>query len=300
MKRFAYTAAALTLILGAVLPLAASAATGLTIQPVKVDQPMKAGDTLKGELLLTNASDSAVSVALSLQDFLPVAGADTLQFVGRAEGVTSVRDWISVDFPGTTTLAVGESRTIPYTVTAPADAEPGDHFGVILFKATPSNAPEGSLKVGTQVGTLVLITIPGNHLQKGSLTDFKTPFLSLGGPVPFTLTFNNTGTVHFEPRGEITVTNIFGKTAGQVPITGKVILPGGTKDLSFSWLVGPLAMGYYKAAATIYDGTGEKLTTATTSFWIVPIGYLIALIAVLFVIYVVLRFIKRHIRITRV
>lgn len=276
----------------------ALAATGLSIQPVKIDQTLNPGDVLDGSILLSNASDGPVEVELSLQDFVPTAGADGIQFIGRTEGVTSVIDWIKVDAKSTFSLDVGEQVSLPYTITAPQNAEPGSHLGVILFKASPKNAAAGSLKVGTQVGTLVMIAIPGNHLEKGNILDFTAPLFSQKGPIPFNIKFQNTGTVHFEPKGSIVIRNMFGQKAGEVPITGQVALPTSIKELKFAWNPGILALGRYTASATIYDGEGNALTSREIRFYIVPVWYIIGFLLVIVFIYLLLRYIKRHVRLT--
>lgn len=274
------------------------ASTGLSIQPVKIDQTINPGDTLDGTILLSNASDGPVDVDVTLQDFVPTAGSDSIQFIGRTEGVTSVIDWIQVGGKPEFSLKVGESVNVPYTITAPANAEPGSHLGVILFKATPSGGQTGSIKVGTQVGTLVLIAIPGNHLEKGNILDFTAPMFMQSGPVPFDIKFQNTGTVHFEPKGSIVITNMLGQKAGEVPITGQVVLPTSIKDLSFMWQTNGFQIGQYKAAATVVDGDGNVLTTQTVSFWILPVWYIVGFLIILLVIYFIIRYIRKHVRIS--
>ena len=274
------------------------ASTGLSIQPVKIDQTINPGDTLDGTILLSNASDGPVDVDVTLQDFVPTAGSDSIQFIGRTEGVTSVIDWIQVGGKPEFSLKVGESVNVPYTITAPANAEPGSHLGVILFKATPSGGQTGSIKVGTQVGTLVLIAIPGNHLEKGNILDFTAPMFMQSGPVPFDIKFQNTGTVHFEPKGSIVIRNMFGTKVGEVPVTGQVTLPTSVKDLKFSWDVGTFAIGRYTASATIYDGDNNALTSKQVSFWIVPVWYILGFLVILALIYFVLRYLKRHVKFT--
>lgn len=284
--------------LSALFPLTASATTGLSIQPVKIDETINPGQSLTGQILLQNASDGPVNVAVSMQDFLPNAGADSIAFVGRAPGVTSVRDWITVQVPASFNLAVGEQKEIPYTINAPLNAEPGGHYGVVLFNATPLASTTGSLKVGTQVGMIVLIAIPGNHLEKGNILDFTAPSFQQSGPVPFTMKFQNTGTVHFEPKGSIVITNMLGQKAAEVPITGQVVLPTSIKDLSFQWEAGGFNIGRYKAVATVVDGDGNALTSQEVSFWIVPVWYVLGFLVLLVVLYFILRYIRRHVRIS--
>ena len=198
------------ILVASVVPGISHAATGLSIQPIKISETMTPGQSVSGNILLTNASDGPVDVEINTQDFVPVGGAEGIQFVGRATGVTSVKDWITVGSNKVFSFKTGESKEIPYTIIAPANAEPGGHFGVVFFKATQPGAA-GSLKIGTQVGVLVLVAIPGNHLQKGKILDFAAPGFIQAGPVPFTIKFENTGTVHFEPKGVITITKCLGK-----------------------------------------------------------------------------------------
>lgn len=281
-----------------VVPQTTFAATGLTIQPIKVSETLKPGESATGSILLTNASDGPIDVEVSKQDFIPVSNADSIQFVGRSPGVTSVIDWISVGSSNTFSFKQGEAREIPYTITAPANAEPGSHLGVILFKATPKSDGGGSIKVGTQVGMLVLVAVPGDHLEKGTITGFSTNEFIQNGPVSFTLGFKNEGTIHFEPKGQILVKNMFGAQVASIPIEGQVVLPTGEKNLSYAWNVVGLLLGRYSAEAIVKDNNGEVLATATTSFWAVPVWYILGFIGVLLVLYFVIAFLKSRVKIT--
>ncbi|HUO50240.1 MAG TPA: hypothetical protein VMU25_01585 [Candidatus Paceibacterota bacterium] len=278
------------------IPVAAFAEIGLKIQPVKISETLNPGESTSGVITLTNVSDQDVNVAVTVQDFVPVANSDTYQFVGRAPGVSSVRDWINV---GTTTsfnFKQGETRDIPYTITAPQDAEPGGHFGAVFFKATGSG--QSSIKVGTQVGMLVLVAIPGSHTESGNILSFTAPAFLQQAPVPFTMKFQNTGTVFFEPRGTIDITDMFGRTVANLPIQGEVVLPTTIKTMEFDWNVSGFLLGKYTAVATIIDGEGNKMTTSAVSFWVVPVWYILAFLVVLIVIFFVLRFLKRRVKIS--
>jgi hypothetical protein len=278
-------------------PLVASAAIGLKIQPVKISETLSPGQSTSGIIYLTNVSDQTVNVAVSVQDFVPVAGADTYQFVGRAPGVSSVRDWIDVGSTTSFTFKQNESREIPYTITAPADAEPGGHFGAIFFKATGASAGS-SIKVGTQVGMLVLIAIPGSHTESGQILSFTAPPFQQQAPVPFTIKFQNTGTVFFEPRGQIVISDMLGRQVASVPIEGEVVLPTSIKTMEFDWDATGFLLGKYTAVATIVDGDGNTLTSSTVSFWVVPVWYIIAFLVVLVLIFLILRFLKRRVRVS--
>jgi hypothetical protein len=296
--RLRHSAAVVLVSLAAVFfsfPLFASATTGLKIQPVKIDQTLSPGNSTSGTITLTNVSDTPVNVAVTTQDFVPLAGADTIQFVGRAPGVTSVRDWIAVGGGNSFTLALNETKEIPYTITAPADAEPGSHFGVVLFNATTKSAGQ-SLNIGTQVGMLVLVTVPGNHLESGTILSFTTQPFMQSGPVAFTIQFQNTGTVYFEPQGTIDIYDMLGHKVGSVPIQGEVVLPTSIRKMEFDWDESGFLFGHYRAVATILDGNGNTLTTAETTFWVLPVWYIVAFLVLLVLLFFLIRFIRRRVR----
>lgn len=271
--------------------------TGLTIQPIKISETIEPGDSVSGEISLINASEGAVEVEVTVEDFIPAAGSMNIQFIGRAEGVTTVRDWISLDIPETFIFEKGQSRSIIYTIKAPPNAEPGGHFGVIFFKAVDLNQ-QGQFKVGTRVGTLVFITVPGNQLQKGDILDFSSPKFVQKGPVPFKIKFENTGTVHFEPKGAITIKNIFGKEVGKIQVAGQVVLPTGVRDLAAVWDVKGLLIGRYTAEINIIDGEGNELTANRIAFYAFPLWYLLGFIITAAALFFGFKFLRRKVKIS--
>lgn len=278
----------------------ARAATGLTIQPVKVSHTIQPGQSVSGVIRLTSASDGdPIQIESSVEDFIPIAGAEGIQFVGRAPGVTTVRDWISLGSERIFQLKQGDQIQIPYTITAPQNAEPGSHFGVAFFKATrPAQDGVEQLSIGTRIGMLILVTVPGNHLQKGKILNFSGPGFVQRPPVDFALKFENTGTVHFEPKGTLMLRNMFGHDVGQVPIEGQVVLPTGVRDINVRWNVKGWLLGYYNATATVFDGDGEALTTNTIGFWVVPVWYILGFILAVLIVFLVLRWFKRRVKIS--
>jgi hypothetical protein len=277
----------------------AFAGTGLTIQPIKISHTLNPGEEVKGVISLSNASDDEeVEVQTIVEDFIPAAGSSNVQFVGRSEGLSTVRDWITLDIPPSFTFKQGEAKEVSYTIKAPANAEPGGHFGVMFFKAL-RKSDSGQLKIGTQVGILLFVTIPGNHLQKGKILDFHVaPFVNGDALIPFNIKFENTGTVHFEPKGTIVITNMFGRKVADVPVEGQVVLPSGVRDIPVGWHVVGFLFGRYKASLTIVDPNGEVLTGGTVVFYTAPVWYVINFIASVIVLWLVLRFLKKKVKIT--
>jgi len=283
------------LLLSAGVP--AQAGTGFTLQPVKVSHTLAPGDSVSEMITLINESDEDVNLDIAVEDFVPTAGTTDISFVGRAEGNTTVRDWISFGLAPKTVFRKGASHSIPYTIQAPADAEPGSHFGIIFFTGTRIN-DTGQLQVGTRLGMLIFVTIPGNQLQKGKVLDFSSPKFVQKSPVPFKIKFENTGTVHFEPKGSIVITNIFKKKVGEVPVAGQAVLPTGVRDLTAEWNASGLLLGRYLAKLNITDGEGNELTADQIVFYAFPLRYLIWFIIIVAVIFFGLRFLRKKIKIS--
>ncbi len=289
----------ISLVLALALPVMVKASTGLTIQPVKISHTLSKNEAANGSILLTNASDDQIKVVLKVEDFIPNAGGEGVKFVSRSPGLTTVRDWITLN-NGESEIVLGknESRAIPYKIVTPADAEPGSHFGVAFFEASAIKDTGEQLKIGTQVGTLIFVTVPGNYLQKGNILSFSAPSFVQSLPVPFMINFENTGTVHFEPKGTIVVKNIFGKVVATVPVEGQVVLPTGTKDIQATFDGDGLLMGRYTADLSIRDGEGNVLTAKSIAFYAFPIKYAVIIILIVIALYYGLRFLKSKINIS--
>jgi hypothetical protein len=279
----------------------AYAGTGLTIQPIKVSHTLKPGEEVSGVISLTNASDDEndTLITLKVEDFVPFAGSEGVNFVGRAPGVTTVMDWITLGENNEHSFLIKRngSQSIPYTIKAPLNAEPGGHYGVLFFKANKTSKGQ-QLNVGTQVGVLALITIPGSHLQKGRILDFVTSKkFYQEDPIDFSIRFENTGTVHFEPKGKIEITNLFGKKVGEIPVEGQVVLPTGIRNLSTKWNVEGFLFGKYNANLSIIDGEGEKLSAKSVSFYVFPVWYTVEFFGAIIFVYIILRYMKKKVKI---
>lgn len=296
-----FCSVAIILILASSLfsPVNVAAATGLTIRPVKVSHTLQPGQSVSGVIRVTSASDGEpINVEASVEDFIPVAGAESIQFVGRAQGLTTVRDWINLGGQTVFELKQSESVDIPYTITAPGDAEPGSHFGVAFFKATRPSTGNETLSIGARIGMLILVTVPGNHLQKGQILDFSGPKFIQTLPAGFAIKFENTGTVHFEPKGTMTISNMFGRAVARIPIQGQTVLPTGVKNINVNWEQNGWFLGRYTASATLYDGEGIAMSTDSLSFWIVPVWYLLGFALAVVVLFFIIRWLKRRVRIS--
>lgn len=268
---------------------AEAAQQGFTIFPAKVSLTIDKGTEQSSWIRVTNAGGDKVGVLVSVQDMVPTSGAGGFNYVPKAPGITSLVDWLSID-KKVFSLKPNESKEVPFSIKVPSDASPGSRFAIVFFATGAPAGEKGQLNVSARVGALVFLTVPGDFKQTGEILNFRSnnKFLYQKEPVIFKFDFQNTGTVYFEPKGAITVTNIFGKTTDTIPVEGQVVLPTGLKTLTVAWPYSGWLFGIYKAHLAIsVTGKGDIAATNTIiyAFPILPslgaLGALIILVLLL-------------------
>ena len=260
-----------------------NAKQGFTIFPAKLSLTVDKGVEKKTYIKVTNAGDSAVGVKVDVQDMVPAAGTGESNFVPKAPGITSLVDWIGVD-KKTFDVKPNESRDVNLTIKVPSDASPGSRFAVVFFGTGASGG--GQLNVTARVGALVFLTVPGDFKQTGEISNFNSQkFTYKKEAIKFNFDFTNTGTVFFEPKGTLAITNIFGQKIAEVPVEGYVVLPTGKRTISVVWPNNKwLYAFYYKAHLAInVTGKGDIATanTAVFAFPLVPAVISLIILAIL-------------------
>ncbi|GGH47844.1 DUF916 domain-containing protein [Microbacterium album] len=109
------------------------------------------------------------------------------------------------------TLEPGESRLVPFTVTVPADARPGDHAGGIGASVV---TPEGQVLVDRRIASRMYVRVSGELqplLAVSSLeASHSTSWNPFAGDVTITYTIQNTGNVALAARSVADVRTWFG------------------------------------------------------------------------------------------
>lgn len=271
---------------------AASEATaaGIIISPPLTEKEVAPGTTFTGTIKVTNPNPSTdLKIDVTISDF-KASGEDGEQtFVDPISNNTySLGTWISVD--KTFVLTANEVKEVQYSITVPANAEPGGHYGVIFF--SPSQTQSSSLNGSgvtaiPKVGSLLLLTVPGDVKYAGNIDQFsvsKKLYSDSKSVVDFTTRFQNLGTNHVKPQGNIVITNLMGKEIATLQVNEKMgnVLPDSIRRFKNSWEK-KYGFGYYKA--TVNLAFGESGTASSVlSFWIVPWKETTAVVVVLILI----------------
>jgi hypothetical protein len=262
--------------------------TSLAVSPPTFELSANPGDKLQRAIRVENLTDRALTVAVERRNFTALGeeGQATLTPENTAYSLAS---WIAVA-PDTATIPAKDSKDFDFTITVPASAEPGGHFGSIVFKtAAPPANTSGGVAVGQEIGSLILLKVAGNAEEKASIVSFNSAAdLWEYGPITFETRIKNEGNVHLKPTLTMTITDMFGRKVATIPMDSRTILPGSIRKLTGTWAEKSL-FGRYTATLSAAYGDKKQIITATTSFMVIPykivFGVGIGLVIVGFLLY---------------
>ncbi len=265
------------------------------VGPGKVEREIKPGESWTTNITVTNRMGDDRSFSLEVEDFKGSTDTESVVvLLGDEKGPYSLKDFIS--FPEKTfDLKHGERAVIPVTIFVPADAEPGGLYGSVLSstvsKSTGVSGPSNA--VVARIGTLFFITVPGEVHHDGGLVGFTTKNSQKiygSGPISFQLVYENKGSTHVNPFGEIRVKNLMGKEVAFMKIDSWFAMPTSLRSREVEWKSSFL-MGKYTAVAHINRGYDNAVDTMEFSFWVIPVKLLALFVVALAILILVIRFI---------
>jgi hypothetical protein len=265
---------------------------GASIAPTIIEDQLDPGETLSGTLSVSNVSDVPQTYYLRVRNVEGVdeTGQPTFSDTGTGNGFT-LSEWVTLD-RDEVTIGPNQSVTIAYTISVPAGATPGGHFGGIFADRNPDPFVGQGAGVGYQVGALLSIQIAGDVVEDVQIREFATGKAVYTDPIiDFLVKVTNNGTVIARPVGFIEVFNMLGTKVGTVNVneggTGAA-LPGADRLYTAEWAGEGFHFGRYEAVVSLSYGSQMRSTISRThTFWIVPMkelaivlgGFLALLIA---------------------
>jgi len=255
-SRLATAVAGAAVLIGLVAPVATAAAAtedatddptvGVAAAPAQHGQPdgrsrfsliVSAGQQVSDALLVRNTGSTDQTFDLYATDAYTTSdGAFALLDEGSAP--RGAGTWVALQGgSGTTTLslAAGDQALVPFVVTVPADATPGDHAGGIVVSVS---SPVGEVSVDRRLATRLYVRVKGTvtpTLVVRSVSAAQpvggNPFTA---PTTITAVVANTGDVALTARAEASVHTWFGLPVGS-SVSDEVaeLLPGATRTLTF-------------------------------------------------------------------
>lgn len=274
-------------------PSNASAATGITIAPVKYKFDVDRGQVIESTITVANPNDFILKVRAEFQDF-KVTEDNNIQWLPRdIENPYKMSDWIRIG-QDVITLKPKEERSVPFKVIVPKNATAGGKYAAVFF----TGVLEGGGNIGAvpRVGALIILNVKGDLKRTGELLNFSGPRFINNGPVNFTLSYLNTGTTHYEAKADFTVKNFFWKS-GVFSSETKFVYPNIKRELKATWNQKAL-LGIYTVKAKVLDGDGNVYEKSKLVIGF-PYIYLLILICVLAVLFYLYRWFKKKFKIVR-
>lgn len=267
------------------------AGIGITITPLKYKLEVEQGDRIERTITVRNPNDFVMRVKAEFQDFKVTTGNNIQWIPDDIENPSGLRDWIDISTE-VFSLKPGGEITIPFTITVPRDATPGGHYSAVFY--TPvleSTSGGGNVGAVPRVGSLIILNVKGDVIKTGELVDFQSPRFIFSGLVPFTFSFLNTGTTHFETEGKVEIKSIFGGKKTVLEARNKFVYPGITREITLVWeKENPL--GIFKAKGIIIDDL-DNIYSKSRIFIAIPSKIFFTLLAVILVLYAMLRIVKK-------
>lgn len=231
----------------------------------------------------------------------PADTSGAVKLLGDQVGPYTIKDYITV--PSDHIIIKDQERAIiPVTVSIPANADPGGFYGSILTEALPvakrpgDDVLEPAAALVTRIGTLFFVKTPGEVNEEGSVIDFTTipdQKFFLSGPIKMGIVFENTGSVHLLPEGEVTITNIMGESVGDVVLEPWTVFPQSIRTKDMTW-TREFLFGRYTVEAKINRGYDDEVDEVSLVFWVLPWKILAVVFVVLFLFILTLRFFARN------
>ncbi|GAA1294704.1 WxL protein peptidoglycan domain-containing protein [Saccharothrix xinjiangensis] len=266
-----------------VAPASASGPDGRT----RFDYVVEPGMRYDDHLAVRNLGEAELTLDLYAGDAVNT-GTGGFDLLARDEASTVVGNWVAVSSPRVVVPA-RETAVVPFSVTVPADAEPGDHVGGLVAALTAGG--DTPVEVERRVGSRLYARVAGPISASARIDSLTAVYRGTSNPagageVDVTYTVVNEGNLRLALRPSARVSGLFG--LGGRSTTGEVLpelLPGNavtlTQTLAGVWPLGPLDVRVEAepvASAAQSLGGAVEPATAGTSVWAVPWTALAALV----------------------
>jgi hypothetical protein len=268
------------------------------VGPGKVDVTLQPGQSKTFEITVTNRTGKLHRFNITAQD--AVGSQDTatpIVLLGDDRGPYSMKDFVSVPYR-TFDLQHNQRARIPVTITIPPDAEPGGLYGSVLVDTvavqseagdTGGTAPQSAIIA--KIGTLFFITIPGTVEKDGGIKEFTTvpeKTFYQGGPINFGIVYENRGSMHLVPYGELRIRNMFNEEIGYVKLDPWFVLPKSLRLREVTW-TRELLFGRYTATVAINRSYDDVIDEMSYTFWVLPWKPLVGVFVAVFVVFFFIR-----------
>lgn len=211
---------------------------------------LAAEEVAEDAVMVSNDSPEEQTIEVYATDGM-ITGTGAFSCRQQAEDKQGVGSWIKLS-ESDATLAPGEQKEIPFTITMPAQADVGEHNGCIVFQAKEQNVDEAeNMQLRFRSAVRLAIVVPGDIRKELSINTFDVSHEN--GGYSYTTSLQNTGNVSIDTDIQVVLKSLFGgevyRNGGEYPVLAREEL-----DLQFRQDEAPFWGGFYTAQAmATYD-----------------------------------------------
>lgn len=302
-----------SLVIGVASPALAAEQGGnaLRVSPVRTELDIEPGSSKKTEVYVENLTAEPAVLHAIVNDF--VASKDetgTPSIIldeNKSAPVRSLKQYVSKidDF----TLQPNERKAVSVVISVPKDADAGGYFGAVRFAPASENKNK-MLTLSASVGSLFLVKVPGELKEEASIASLEirkkdtvmvSPIQTSKKDLTGVIRIQNSGNVQLQPYGKILL-----KKAGKVVATYEInnqqprgnVLPDSIRRFEFNLDKDLGSFGKYTLEANLGYGSKGQLLTASKTFYMIPVGALVAIglliVLVIVAVFILPRMIKNY------
>jgi hypothetical protein len=254
---------------------------GMAVHPSNFDIIAQPNQVTRETITVDNLTSQPIQIQVYLRNFT-AQGEEGSVTLTKEDTTYSLAKWIKVT-PETAAIKAHGNQDFTFTIDAPKNAEPGGHFGSIVFATVPPKNMKGTgAALSQEVASLVLFKIPGDVKEQASLESFSADkdFYEFG-PVTFGARVKNEGGVHISPAGSIVIKGWFGQKY-IIPLEMRNVLPDSVRKIPAT-LKNKLLIGNFNATLIATYGTKGQQLNAATQFFAFPVRYGIVVLIVIII-----------------
>lgn len=218
---------------------------GLLITPPRQYLTVDPGKPTKSSITIANLTNDSLNVTLAVEQF------NVADFTYDYTFSPPKENWIALEVTQTT-LKKTETQAIAYTITPPANAQPGGHYFTIFATADLGQGRK------VRTATVLYLTATGDISKESAIIKAQASWVSFGSEVPFQIDIKNTGNTHF-------IAYTSGTLWGLLPFPGQkpnevahVLLPGTVRRIDEK-AAAPILPGVYQFAYGYRDEEGKEV-----------------------------------------
>lgn len=263
--------------------------TGFAVTPPSFEINAKPGDVIQNTIKIENLNKAPLTIRARPQSFVAYGEGGQVA-ISEDETTFSIISWVELE-KAEQNIKPESFALYNFKLHIPKNAEPGSHYGAIVFSPVKDTSVGGSgANVSQEIGALILIKIPGDVFESAELLSFNPEEqIVKTDEVKLIAQLSNNGNIHVKPYGYIAIYNLLGAKVKTIEVRGRNILPGSKRLFEEKFKFN--GFGFYTSELTLLYAGGGKLLHSKTSFIILNLaktgaliitGFIILLIIIIF------------------